>query len=101
MIEPAGEKPGECCTDNRRQPEQPELADIVPDGKQRGAVLRAGLTEVLVTGIMTRWIKVRHRPIGMPAKPTAAPCEVEPTITKRKKNVATTSPTKQATKPYF
>jgi hypothetical protein len=32
-------------------------------------VLRAGLTEVLVTGIEIRWIKVRARPIGIPDAP--------------------------------
>ena len=54
-------------------------------------MLRAGLTEVLVTGIEIRWIRVRHRPIGMPAKPTAAPFDVEPMMTNRKKKVSRTS----------
>ena len=44
-----------------------------PPANSAGPVLRAGLTEVLVTGIDTRWIKVSARPIGMPAKPVAAP----------------------------
>jgi len=34
-----------------------------------GPVLRAGLTEVLVTGMETRWITVRVRPIAIGAKP--------------------------------
>ena len=33
---------------------------------------RAGLTDVLVTGMPTRWIKTSTRPMGMPAKPTGA-----------------------------
>src|SRR6516164_4078895 len=49
-----------------------------PPANSAGPVLRAGLTEVLVTGIDTRWIKVRARPIGMPAKPAAAPFDVLP-----------------------
>ena len=40
-----------------------------PPANRAGPVLRAGLTEVLVTGIEIRWMSVRHRPIGMPAKP--------------------------------
>ena len=35
-------------------------------------MLRAGLTEVLVIGMPTRWIRVSTSPIGIPAKPTAA-----------------------------
>ncbi len=37
-----------------------------------GPVLRAGLTEVLVTGIETRWIKVRHKPIASAAEARGA-----------------------------
>ena len=44
-------------------------ATYSPPANSAGPVLRAGLTEVLVTGIETRWISVRARPIGMPAKP--------------------------------
>src|SRR5205807_8899785 len=43
-----------------------------------GPVLRAGLTEALVTGIDTRWISVSLRPIGIPAKPAAATFDVVP-----------------------
>jgi hypothetical protein len=36
-------------------------------------VLRAGLTEILVSGIEARWIRVSTGPIGMPANPAARP----------------------------
>jgi hypothetical protein len=49
-----------------------------------------------VTGIETRWISVRASPIGMPAKPTAAPLDVVPTMIRMKKNDSTSSQTKQA-----
>src|ERR1700730_18000320 len=42
-----------------------------PPANNAGPVLRAGLTEVLVTGLVSRWIKVRPRPIGIPANPAA------------------------------
>ena len=32
-------------------------------------MLRAGLTDVLVTGILTRWMSVSARPMAIPAKP--------------------------------
>ena len=35
-------------------------------------VLRAGFTEVLVTGMLMRWIRVRHRPMAIGAKPAGA-----------------------------
>src|SRR5271165_3616689 len=72
-----------------------------PPANSAGPVLRAGLTEVLVTGIDTRWIKVRARPIGMPAKPAAAPFDVVPMMTKRKKKVMTTSDRKQLPRLYL
>ena len=37
-----------------------------------GPVLRAGFTEVFVTGMLTRWMRVSASPIAMPAKPTGA-----------------------------
>ena len=64
-------------------------------------MLRAGLTEVLVTGIVTRWINVKARPIGMPANPVAAPFDVVPMMMNRKKNVATISVIKHAARPYL
>ena len=47
--------------------------------RQDGAVERAGLTEVLVTGIEIRWISVRLRPMASGAKPAGAALLVEPT----------------------
>jgi len=43
-----------------------------PPTKIAGPVLLAGLTEVLVTGMLIRWISVNARPIAMPANPTGA-----------------------------
>jgi len=40
-----------------------------PPTKIAWLVLRAGLTEVLVTGMLIKWISVRHRPIAIGAKP--------------------------------
>ena len=62
-----------------------------PPANSAGPVLRAGLTDVLVTGIDTRWISVSASPIGMPANPTAAPFDVQPMMISRKKNVISTS----------
>ena len=62
-----------------------------PPANSAGPVLRAGLTEVLVTGIDTKWMMVSASPIGMPAKPAAAPLDVVPTMMKRKAKVITTS----------
>ncbi len=45
-----------------------------PPTKSAGPVLRAGLTDVLVTGMLIRWISVSARPIASPAKPTGARC---------------------------
>ena len=43
-----------------------------PPTKSAGPVLRAGFTEVLVTGMLIRWINVRARPIAIGAKPAGA-----------------------------
>ena len=72
-----------------------------PPANSAGPVLRAGLTDAFVTGIRNRWIRVRHSPIGMPANPTAAPFEVVPMITYRKKKVAMTSLKRHAISPYL
>ncbi len=56
-----------------------------------GPVLRAGFTEVLVTGMLTRWIRVSASPIAIGAKPCGARSSVEPTMTSRKPSVSTTS----------
>ena len=47
-------------------------------------VERAGLTDVLVTGIEIRWISVRANPIASGAKPVGAARDVDPRITTRK-----------------
>ncbi len=39
---------------------------------------RAGLTDVLLTGIDTRWISVRPKPMAIGAKPAGAVEAVEP-----------------------
>jgi hypothetical protein len=54
-------------------------------------VLRAGLTEVLVTGMLMRWISVSARPMAIGAKPAGARLSVEPRITTRKPAVSTIS----------
>ena len=59
-------------------------------------VLRAGFTEVLVTGMLMRWISVSARPIASGAKPAGARLSVEPMMTSRKNIVITTSHTSAA-----
>ena len=59
------------ATQQRRHDEQPELLSAQPPTNTAGPRLRAGFTEVLVTGMPTRWISVSTRPMAMPAKPTA------------------------------
>ena len=64
-------------------------------------MLRAGFTEVFVTGIETRWIKVSAKPMAIGAKPAGAlPC-VEPMMTNRNMAVSTNSATKAETRPYL
>src|SRR5437762_14359471 len=43
-----------------------------PPTNRAGTVLRAGFTDVPVTGMLMRWINVSAKPIAMPAKPTGA-----------------------------
>ena len=69
-----------------------------PPAKMAGPVLRAGFTEVLVTGILTRWIRVSQRPMASGANPRGAWPWVEPMITNRKAKVITTSHVRQATR---
>ena len=59
-------------------------------------VLRAGLTEVFVTGMLTRWMRVSPRPIAMGAKPWGARLSVAPRMMSRKNIVNTTSQTSAA-----
>ena len=56
-----------------------------------GPVERAGFTEVFVTGMLTRWIRVSDKPMASGANPRGARVSVEPRITSRKNAVRTTS----------
>ncbi len=49
-----------------------------------GAIDRAGFTEVLLTGIETRWMTVRVRPMASGAKPCGARRSVVPRMTSTK-----------------
>ena len=69
-----------------------------PPTSKAGPVLRAGFTEVLVTGMLIRWIRVRVRPIASGAKPDGARVSVTPMMTNRKPAVSTSSLTRQATR---
>ncbi|MNT74665.1 hypothetical protein D3C72_2135040 [compost metagenome] len=51
------------------------------------------MTEVLVTGMLIRWIRVNARPIGSGAKPAGARLSVAPRMTIRKNIVSTISMT--------
>ncbi|KAG1272376.1 hypothetical protein G6F64_015517 [Rhizopus arrhizus] len=64
--------------------------------KNATAVERAGFTEVLVTGMLIRWIRVSERPIASGAKPAGALPWVDPMITIRNTAVSTTSHRKAA-----
>ena len=48
-------------------------ASAQPPTKIAGPVLRAGFTEVLVTGMLIRWIRVSPRPMAIGAKPWRRP----------------------------
>ena len=52
-----------------------------------GPVLRAGLTLVLVIGMLIRWISVSPRPMAMGANPAGARVSVEPRMIIRKPKV--------------
>ena len=59
-----------------------------PSWKNATPVDRAGLTEVLVTGIETRWMTVRVRPMASGAKPLGAGVSVAPRMTTTKSRQA-------------
>ena len=63
-------------------------------------MLRAGLTEVFVTGILTRCMIVNPSPIAIGANPAGAFGLVDPKMIIRKKNVITTSDVKAAVNEY-
>ncbi len=56
-----------------------------------GARLRAGFTEVLVTGMLIRWIRASVRPMASGARPAGARLSVTPWMTSRKTNVRSSS----------
>jgi len=62
-------------------------------------VLLAGFTEVLVTGILIKCIRVSPKPIAIPAKPFGALECVAPNIIIKNINVITISITKAETIP--
>src|SRR3954464_1437748 len=65
-----------------------------------GPVDRAGFTDVLVTGMLTRWINVSESPMARAAKPFDARLSVVPMITMRKIAVSTISITRPANRLY-
>ena len=71
-------------------------ASAQPPTKRAVAVLRAGLTDRLVTGMPTRWMSVRPRPMETGAKPCGARREVEPMMIMRNMNVRMISETRPA-----
>ncbi len=73
-IQHAAEDPA----DDWHDPEQPQLLQRPAAWKIATAVLRAGLTEVLVTGMLIKWMRVSARPMAMGAKPAGACLSVAP-----------------------
>ena len=66
----------------------------LPPAKSAGPKLRAGFTEVPVTGIATRWMSTNVIPIARPAMLLFPSLDVVPKITIRKINVNMNSVTK-------
>jgi hypothetical protein len=62
-----------------------------PPTKTAGPMLRAGFTEVFVTGMPTQWIRTKTKPMGMPVKPTGASAAVAPSTVSTKNAVRMTS----------
>ena len=71
-----------------------------PPTRTAGPKLLAGLTDVPVMGIPTRWISVSASPIDIPANPPGAALWVEPNITKRNIPVNAASKMKHAAREY-
>ena len=72
-----------------------------PPANSATPVLRAGFTEVFVTGMLIRWIKVSPRPIASGANPCGARLSVAPRMMKRNIIVITISVTSAATIEYL
>src|SRR5688500_5485757 len=66
-------------------------ASAPPPANSATPVERAGFTEVLVTGMLIRWIRVSARPIAIGAKPAGARRWVAPMMTTRNIAVSATS----------
>ena len=62
-----------------------------PPANTAGPKLRAGFTEVFVTGMLMRWIRASVRPMASGASPAGARPSVAPWITSTKTKVSTTS----------
>ena len=63
-------------------------------------VLRAGFTDVFVTGILIKWINVKPKPIAIGANPCGARLSVAPRIISRNIKVITISVTRHAMSVY-
>src|SRR6266702_3815827 len=75
-------------------------ASAQPPTNRAGPVLRAGFTEVLVTGMLTRWIITSASPMASGAKPAGALPWVTPMMMNRNIMVITTSVMKHTTMLY-
>jgi len=62
-----------------------------PPTNSAGPVERAGLTDVLVTGMLIRWISVSASPIGIGANPAGARLSVAPRMTNTNPALSTIS----------
>ena len=72
-----------------------------PPTNSAGPVLRAGFTEVFVTGMETRWISVRPSPMASGANPAGALPWVEPMMMNRNTAVMTNSMSESSAKPVL
>ena len=71
-------------------------SSAAPPANNAWLMLLAGLTDVLVTGILIRWIKVNIRPMAKPANPFGARSSVAPRMTIKNMKVITISVIKAA-----
>ena len=62
-------------------------SNAMPPSINAGPVLRAGLTDVLVTGIEIKWINVSPNPMAIGANPAGAFVDVAPKIMIKNMNV--------------
>lgn len=85
---------------DRREPEQPQLTDRPTTGEHATPVLRAGFTDVFVTGMLIKWISVSATPIATAASAFDAAFGVVPKMISKKNIVITTSLTRPANSEY-